>query len=156
MSNNWFEGCKTIEEIKKRYRTLAQKYHPDHGGSNDDMVQINLQYEKMCAWAKNHSTTEQDKDFNINDGFREVINKIINLNIDIEIIGCWIWVTGNTKPHKDTLKQAGFWWASKKCVWYWKPADFVKRNKQEMKLDDIRNKYGSNQIKTAQKVMAIG
>jgi hypothetical protein len=26
-----------------------------------------------------------------------------------------VWVSGNTKPHKDDLKQAGFQWAPKKC-----------------------------------------
>ena len=46
-TKNWFENCITIEEIKKRYRTLAQKHHPDHGGTNEDMAEINSQYEKF-------------------------------------------------------------------------------------------------------------
>ena len=35
------------EEIKKAYRSLAQRHHPDHGGDEDEFVRIKLAYETL-------------------------------------------------------------------------------------------------------------
>lgn len=35
--------------------------------------------------------------------------------------GCCIWVSGDTRPHRETLKAYGFRWAPKRAAWYWKP-----------------------------------
>ncbi|MBQ9003779.1 MAG: hypothetical protein IJ087_18190, partial [Eggerthellaceae bacterium] len=35
--------------------------------------------------------------------------------------GCCIWVSGDTKPHRETLKDFGFRWSPKRSAWYWKP-----------------------------------
>ena len=36
--------------------------------------------------------------------------------------GCCIWVSGDTKPHRDELKSFGFRWSPKRTAWYWRPA----------------------------------
>ena len=64
----------------------------------------------------------------------------------IEIVGNWIWVTGNTKPHKEALKGSGFWYASKKKAWYFKPADYVAKSRKHYSLNEIKAKYGSTKI----------
>jgi len=57
-----------------------------------------------------HQTTTETAD-----SFKDLINELMKLDdIVIEIIGCFIWVTGNTKPNKDKLKSLGFQWHSKK------------------------------------------
>lgn len=33
------------EEVKRAYRERAQKFHPDRGGSNEQMARLNLAYE---------------------------------------------------------------------------------------------------------------
>lgn len=44
---DWFAGCRTEEEAKKRYRKLSLEHHPDRpGGSNEKMQEINKQYER--------------------------------------------------------------------------------------------------------------
>jgi len=47
--NDFFKGCTTPEEIKKRYRQLMKKYHPDksqiQGGNDEYAKRINEQYE---------------------------------------------------------------------------------------------------------------
>ena len=53
---------------------------------------------------------------------KQAIDAIINLDgLDIEIIGVWVWVSGDTKQHKDKLKEAGFVWNRVQCKWvfYW-------------------------------------
>ncbi|WIV12691.1 J domain-containing protein [Proteiniborus sp. MB09-C3] len=37
----------TIDDIKKKFRELAKKYHPDHGGDSDKMVEIINAYHKL-------------------------------------------------------------------------------------------------------------
>jgi hypothetical protein len=152
-TKNYFSDCSTIEQIKKRYRELAQKFHPDHGGTNEEMTIINLQYEQQKGrkfTATNHETNkEYTQEFDPFDGYRELIDKLINIpNITIELCGSWLWITGDTKPVKDYLKELGFKFSGKKCAWYWKPGDkkYRKKSKKELNLDEIRNLYGSEKV----------
>jgi len=41
---NYFKECKTVSEVKKIYRKLALKNHPDKGGNLQTMQSINAQY----------------------------------------------------------------------------------------------------------------
>jgi hypothetical protein len=150
---NYFSDCSTIEQIKKRYRELAQKFHPDHGGTNEEMTIINLQYEQQKGrkfTSTNHETGKTyEQNFDPFDGYRELIDKLINLQgIEIELCGTWLWITGQTKPYKEQLKELGFKFSGKKCAWYWKPGDkkYRKKSKKELNLDEIRNLYGSEKV----------
>lgn len=37
--------------IKAAYRALANIYHPDHGGTHEQMLRLNKAHETACAWA---------------------------------------------------------------------------------------------------------
>ena len=37
----------TTDDVKKKFRELAKKYHPDHGGDSDRMVEILDAYHKL-------------------------------------------------------------------------------------------------------------
>ena len=77
------------------------------------------------------------------------MQKVVHLaNITIEICGSWIWISGNTYQHKAELKEIGFKWASQKKQWYWHSEAFRKRGKKPLSMDDIRNYYGSTEVKT--------
>lgn len=147
----WFLGISTIEELKKKYRTLILKFHPDcYNGTDHNMKEINNEYEivfKMITEREKFQGKANNNGGSVNDGFREVILKIINLEgIEIEICGSWIWVSGNTKPHKDIFKVNGFMWRSKKCMWSWNPPEAKTYNKKAMSMEHIREKYGSEKI----------
>lgn len=44
---DYFAGCMSAEEAKKRYRKLSLEHHPDKpGGSTEKMQEINRQYER--------------------------------------------------------------------------------------------------------------
>jgi len=150
---NWFESCTTIEEIKKRYRQLAQIHHPDHNGNEETMKEINSQYEKFRFQkftATNHETNKTyEQTFDPFDGYRELINQLLNIpNITIELCGSWLWIGGETKLHKDQLKELGFTFSAKKIMWYWHPGQFRKKSKKNMSIDEIREKYGSSTVNT--------
>lgn len=36
--------------------------------------------------------------------------------------GDWYWISGDTLPHKETLKALGCRWSKKRQKWYWKPS----------------------------------
>lgn len=129
------------------------KLHPDLGGSTKEMQKLNFQYQKALKagnlfYQKHESKNESVK-------FPEIIEQVIFLPfINIEIVGDWIWITGNTKPVKDEIKKAGFWFSKDKTAWYYRPAEYsFKRYKNAPKnsLDEIRNKYGSETIENKTK-----
>lgn len=103
---------------------------------------------KTLAIQKINDKTEHTK-YNMaeDEMLRNVINSIINLNIDIEICGSWIWVSGNTYGCKTELKQNGFHWANKKKMWYWHNPEEQVMGNGKATIDDIRNKYGSQVMK---------
>ena len=63
--------------------------------------------------------------------------------LELEVCGDWIWISGNTFQNKTAIKEAGCRWASKKKLWYWRPADYVKKTRKTLDMDQIRNLHGS-------------
>lgn len=145
VDNMYFTNVTTIEELKKQYRKLAKQYHPDITGDNEPMKVINNEYEFLFSKLSNSNTNNTS---HVDDGFRDIIDQLIQFNIDIEICGSWIWLSGNTYSIKEQLKTLGFSWAAQKKQWYWKPADYIRKGKKSMSMDWIRDHYGSEKIET--------
>ena len=144
MKIEFFKNCESIEEIKKQYKKLAFEFHPDLTGEHETMKLINLEYEFLCKNFKPKNTEE------INDlsQFKDKIDILINLQgVFIELIGKWLWIGGNTKEHKETLKNNGFLWAKNKQKWFYRSDEYKINNKgKTMNMDEIRSKYGSKII----------
>jgi DnaJ-class molecular chaperone len=148
----FFNSPQTLEELKKQYRALAFKHHPDRGGSNEDMKAVNNEYDELFKTLKDIHRTKNGNSYTAKEPtketaeqFRDIINELMKMdNIVIEIIGCFIWVTGNTKVYKDKLKELKFQWHSKKVAWYLKPEDYTKRSHKDYELDEIRAMYGTS------------
>lgn len=143
-----FKNIQTLEELKKRYKQLAMVFHPDKGGSTAIMQEVNNEYDKMFTLLKDKANkTEATKTTETPEEYKNIVNILVNLvGIEVEICGAWLWISGDTKQHKDTLKRGGCYWASKKEMWYWRPADQKVKGKSNMSIDDIRAKYGSEKI----------
>ena len=45
----YFENVSTIEELRKRYRELLKKHHPDNGGDLATMQEINAEYNSLFS-----------------------------------------------------------------------------------------------------------
>lgn len=146
----FFKECTSIEEVKKLYRKLSMQHHPDRGGDIKVMQEVNTEYAFACAKilkGENLSAEEADKELKLSEEYRRVIESISNLDIDIEIVGNWIWVTGNTRAVKEELKNAGLRFAPKKVAWYYRSEEF-KTKTSNATLDEIRGKYGSEKVKS--------
>ena len=64
-------------------------------------------------------------------------------------LGSWIWVGGDTKPIKETLKSLNFKYASKKKLWFY--GEMKGRNPKQKSMEEIKNKYGCEVVKTKQR-----
>ncbi len=146
----FFNACKTIDEVKAEYKRLAKLHHPDCGGDTATMQAINTEYAFACAKilkGENLTAEEADEQIRMSEEYRNVIESIIHLaGITIEIVGNWIWVTGQTYPVRKELKEAGLFFASKKLAWYYRAEEYRSKGGQKT-LDEIRNKYGSETIR---------
>jgi hypothetical protein len=148
---DFFKGLKTLQEVKDLYKKLARENHPDLGGNIEKMQALNNDYEiacKLIANSQNMTSEEFEKTILDTEAYRNAIDKIIALDgLVIECVGNWVWVTGNTYPHKETLRGAAFMFAGKKKAWYFRSEDFkVKNTNKNYSLEDIKNKYGSVMI----------
>lgn len=147
----YFKNCTTLDEVKKTYRELCKKNHPDLGGNLETMQAINSEYAFACAKiarGENLSQEETENTILNAEKYREVLEKLIVVEgIVIELVGTWIWVTGSTYPVKDKLKAAGLYFASKKLAWYFRSEENKVTNYgKKMELQQIRTKYGSQKI----------
>lgn len=147
----WFKECNTLEEVKATYKKLAKQYHPDLGGDTVTMQEINKEYAFASAKAikgANLSEEETENQILSSEAYRKAIEQIIHLDgVIIELVGYWIWVTGNTYPVRTILKAAGFFFASKKSAWYFRTAEYKASKGGKKSLDEIRDKYGSEVLK---------
>ena len=151
----WFKDCKTIDDVKKAYRRLCKEYHPDlNGGSTTEIMQeINAEYETAFNKFKNihesaDGTTYEKETTETPEEFRNIIESLINCEgLIIDLVGRWIWLTGNTYQHKEIIKKLGFKWASKKSAWYWHNPDEVSKNRKKMTLDEIKAMHGCETYK---------
>ena len=150
----FFKNPETLEDLKAQYKTLAKKHHPDCGGRTEDMQEVNAEYDKLFNLLKNtHRNAKGEKYTSTTattetaDQFKNIIEQLINLDgIEIEIIGCWLWVSGDTRPHKEVLKALGFRWGKQKKAWYYHEGEYRKKGNKNWDMDDLRGFWGSEKV----------
>ena len=151
-----FENITNLDDLRKAYRATAMKAHPDHGGNTEAMQAVNAAYEIRFNQLKNEQNRRADADptgktRRVNETpeqFRSVLEALLKIDgIIIELCGSWIWVSGDTRSHKDEIKASGCWWAKQKKMWYWRCAeDACRSSKGGKSMSHIRSKYGSERI----------
>jgi hypothetical protein len=155
MKKNYFEDVKTLEELRTLYRDLLKTVHPDNGGSVEACQELNAQYDAAFERLKNAAPVMDDNkeqvkwDATEDAALRDALSKIIHIkDINIEIVGCWIWVDGITYPAKDDLKCAGFKWSKARKKWHFAPYEHKYYKGGKKSFDDLRRTYGSSTVET--------
>ena len=139
--------AETLEELKKAYKKYALIHHPDREtGNHETFIILQNEYHELFKKLQAKSTNENDKKEN-SKTYTDIINAIIKHNVTIEIVGNWIWVTGNTYHIKDELKKLGFKWAKNKKAWYFTALPYKKKSKKTMSMNDIKSIYGCETVK---------
>ena len=148
---DYFADCHCVEDIKKVYKRLAIRFHPDHGGDLREMQDLNSAYEAAFKlWGSTRRSPKSPTEYYHADteetaaDFIGIISKLLNLEgVTVELCGRWLWVTGDTRKHADALKAAGCRWSPKKCAWSWHFPEDGHRGRGNWSLTRIRNTYGS-------------
>lgn len=148
----YFEGCRTAEDVKARYRECAKKLHPDCGGNAADframMEEYKVIFDRLKTVHVNQAGETYEKETDETpEAFADIINKVIHLDgVTVEIIGAWVWLTGATMLYKDDIKKAGFWWSKSKKAWYWNGSERKSRRRGRYSMKGLRNHWGSRTV----------
>ena len=147
----YFSTCETVADVRTLYRKLAFRWHPDRGGDNETMKIINAEYE--LALQGRHGETVVGDDGKPHTYYynaeveREVMDKLADLlrmkmkDAEIELVGTWLWVHGDTKPYKENLKGLKMLWHSKRQMWYFRTRRAWRYSGVD--FDALRHRYGS-------------
>ena len=144
----------TLDELKSVYRALAFKFHPDIGGDTEVMKVINDEYDRLFETVKNIHRNHEGKTYTKEsteapENFRDIINSLFMMkmqDVEMELIGSFLWLSGCTKLYRDKLKALGFKWSTNKSAWYLAPAGYRRRNRKNYTMNDIRGMYGSASV----------
>jgi hypothetical protein len=165
---HYFKGINDLQELKAKHLELAKANHPDNGGDAAIMAKINAEYDEkvkeLAAGAEKPRNGYTDAAANMTDEeiaaaiaaeFKATLDKLMTLDLEgvkVELIGSWLWVSGNTKPIKDELKALKFRWCPKKDgqPWTWHDSfTYYPSSKGRMTKEDVENKYGVEELKSA-------
>ena len=155
----YFNNIHSLEELRKEYKRLVKLNHPDNGGNEETIKAINAEYDKMFDRLKdadtstnNNSKTANRYNKDIDAAIREAINRIIHLEgIQIDLVGTWVWVFGNSYPVKDQLKAAGFRYSGNRKAWYWHSNEEKKKGASKRSMDELKAFYGCQTVEKEKK-----
>ena len=156
----YFNDVKDLVELRKLYYQLALQFHPDRGGNEETMKLINNEYEmyseRLINGNVDFSDSRKTYETQVSEELQNKINEILHLeNLIIEIIGGWIWITGNTYPVKSELRNLEFKFSNNKTAWYWHATNYRKRSNKEFSMDGIRDLWGSQEVENDTKKQVV-
>ena len=153
----YFNNCKTAEDVKQLYKKLARDLHPDCNPGRDttkEFQEMQAEFDKAWNQLKNKHTDKYGKTYEKESTediqlYKDIIERLLHCpGLVIELCGSWLWITGNTKEHRETLKELHFCWSKQKSAWYFHAEPYRKHSKNSVDMWRIREMYGSQQFAT--------
>lgn len=86
----------------------------------------------------------------ISDFIEEI--KHTSLNVNMEVCGNWVWISGDTFFHAKLLRSLGCDFSKAKKMWFFVPPSLpasVKKSDRSFSIAEIRTHYGSEVLKKA-------
>lgn len=158
----YFKDCQTIEDVKQEYKRLAKQLHPDCGGDAEEFKRMQADYQTAFKRYKNlhrnmEGETYEKETQETPEEFAEIINKVIHFEgVVCEVIGAWVWLSGNTMIYKDAIKAAGFWWSKSKKAWYWNGDKEKTKRRGRYSMNQLRERYGTIRVDTEEQEKIAG
>ena len=159
---NYFTNLHEVTEIKRAYLKMVHEHHPDKGGSSEVMAEITNQYQEALAAAngqKYTGTDDKERTYYYNAAKeQEIIDKLaeimgLGIDVDVMLVGKWIWITGDTKQYRKELKSVKCRWHGKRSAWYWHGKQYKSKYNARVSLNDIANHYGYETVERVQPAM---
>lgn len=144
----YFEGVKTLEELKKAFIRLMKENHPDKGGKAEVCVAIQDEFAKVSEMLA-AGISPESKEKELSEELMNVISALSGIvGIEIELCGTWLWISGNTKENRELLKALKCRWSPNKGQWYFREEKQGGRRwrKGSIDMEEIRFKYGSEKV----------
>lgn len=157
----WFKGVTNQKEAKSLYHKLCRQYHPDLGGSVEAMQQINAEfesiYDKLPTGSMDNSKggSSEQKQTNGNNTTRQTAQRFMKIiqrlvkceGLTIEIVGSWIWLSGDTYKYLRVIKQMGFQYSAKHKKYYLLDGESSRRG-SKYSFKQICDIYGCENVET--------
>lgn len=143
-------GELTEQDIKTTYKKISLKFHPDRNPLGAEMMKaINSAYDflmqnidKINAF----QSVKENERYNYGEEMENVLTVLQTLTgIIFEVAGNWIWISGDTRTHKEALKKMCCKWSPKKSMWYYRPEEYKSSgNRKSHSMDEIRAMHGTS------------
>ena len=153
----YFANCTTLDQAKAEYKKLAFILHPDTSGFNSKEQFQDMQ-NQFAAFKPKTEKFKGEEAGHSAENYMSIIQDLMQFEgLIIEICGSFIWLSGNTKEHKEAIKELrnesfkNAAWSSTKLKWFFAPADYKRFSKKSLTMDEIRNKYGSEEVHANQR-----
>lgn len=132
------------EDLKKQYYSWCKKLHPDHRGDPEEFKKMVEEYQE--AQLHGFKKEAQAQETELTAELERALKKIVTLEgLEIDLVGSWLWVSGETFSFKDILKEAGFKWASKRKKWYF--SEEKAKGKFKGDFEQLKAHHGFKEIK---------
>jgi len=148
----YFTKTNNMEQLRTQYKNLCLKLHPDKGGEHEQFCAMFDEYQKILknlAWADIQAGGKTEFSYEGETALSKALREVMVLKgIDIELCGSWIWVSGETFPVKDKLREMGYFYSRSKKKWYFPAYGLSVKGKYRGRysMKKIREKYGSQKI----------
>lgn len=152
----YFDDINSFMDLKKKYKELCFKLHPDLGGKKEDFQEMVNEYEGIFEYWKNNNNNTQEKKYHTSESvkdYREIVEKLLKLGLEFDVVNNWIWIVANkdTYPVRDKISALGFIYSKAKRK-FWKDlsgavTEKTRGYKSKKKYSDITSKYGCQSFK---------
>ena len=79
----------------------------------------------------------------------EILQKLKEIDLKeckIELIGSWIWISGNTYIIKEQLKELGFFFSGNKKAWFFNGQEHKGHRAFYKTLEELKLKWGVENV----------
>lgn len=143
-----------LDELKKDYKKLCFKMHPDLGGDHVTFVAMQNEY-KIIFDAM--ATPQSDKPAEIMEALDDLSFLFNHDGLEILITGRWVWLDFAIKPSLEIIeriKNIGYFWSQSKKMWYFDCTGKAKKRKKvpAKAWQDIILTYGLDKIHSSKQI----
>jgi len=161
-----FASCAGVQQIKNLMREYAKRLHPDLNPGIDDGEFKSMSAAYHAELQNRHLETHTDdigkahKYYYNEQNEQEILDKVaellaLNLNgVVIDLVGTWIWVSGETRANRTALKSAKMRYHGKRAMWYWRKAAYKTRY-SDKSFSELKSAYGCKTFESKEDAVSV-